>query len=214
MPKPIRETYNNTVEKIISLTDLEDSFTNKIKEIETDPETNEAESVITILELMREGVPPLYISEEVGVALFNGVKQLKNLLIKGIPDRYEVEELFVKYNRILYWDILQFEKDLSTKEFDDKTQEFLKNCTYKRFMMYQKDPLFTLGTFITDRKLMYYLHSREAESKTIVEIEKEQGIVFDIDKKVKYWLKSAGIVYINGAYRDLETGEILEFTQK
>lgn len=214
MPIPIREKYTNTDEKTISLTDLEDSFTSKIKEIETRPETDEIESVITILELMREGVPPLYISDEVGVALFNGAKQLKNLLVKGISDRDEIEQLFVTYNRILYWDILQFERNLSPKEFDDKAQEFLKNCTYKRFMMYQKDPLFTLGAFITDREMMYYLHSKETESKTIVEIEKEQGVVFDIDKKVKYWLKSAEITYINGAYRDLNTGEILNFTEK
>lgn len=213
MSKKLNEKYYTEDCAVIKLSELEDVFTQLIKKAEEDSSIEEIEDVVTTLEMMREGIPPLYISEEIGVATFNGNKQIKNLLTSALGKNIDVESLFVCYNRILYWPLFHFKTGLNAKEFDQETQKYLKDLTFKMFALYQKDLMFTYGPFITDREIMQFFNSVEAERMTVNEIEALKSIHFDLNGKVKYWFKSAGVTYIKGQYRDYDSGKILTFEE-
>ncbi len=213
MSKKLNEKYTTTDTTIVKLSDLEDVFTNLINIAEKDNDIDEVEDVVTALEMMREGMPPLYISEEIGVACFNGNKQIKNLLTSALGKRVDIDYIFACYNKILYWPLFHFRDGMTSKEFDQESQTYLKNLTFKMFALYQKDLMFTYGPFITDKEIMQFFNSLEAEKMTVKNIEKLKSVHFDMTGKVKYWFKSAGVVYLKGHYRDLDKGTILKFEE-
>lgn len=152
------------------------------------------EDIETILTMMRKGATVEEISKELGTRNYMGIRQIKFVLEKKFR-KEEIEEILFAYNRIYYWDFLQNKPGMPIRKFYKTLVDYLKDLPLKEFIALNQDTTKLLNIFYGDIERMHEFLSYDVQRMKVKDVELYFNFDFNLQAKVKYWLKMCGLKY-------------------